>query len=255
MVIATTRSMPGRARGRPCPAVPERVQFGLVDRPPASGRRSRRAPPRRRTCARSAARTRSGPAAPSARATTPKSERPEPRAPKPKTRSESARGRRRDDDQLEDRPAEALGDVEHGRQVRAALPERRAQQHHRRHARVGADRRREAEQEVADQRRRPGSRAAPAGATSVGTRKARRRRARAGETGGSPQSRCRSSAPEDPQALGDRLDAPVGVRSFTRLPSPALPGSGSTGVISAAVRGTPGPALFPPQWRAGDGDS
>ena len=41
-----------------------------------------------------------------------------------------------------------------GRQVGAAPPERRPQQHHRRHARVGADQPAEPEHQVADDRRR-----------------------------------------------------------------------------------------------------
>ena len=45
----------------------------------------------------------------------------------------------------------ALEDVEPGCEVRAALAERRALQHHRRHARVGADHRRHAEHRVPDQ--------------------------------------------------------------------------------------------------------
>ncbi len=60
-------------------------------------------------------------------------------------------GRDGDDRDLEDRPAEALQDVEPGRQERAALPERRALQHHRRHTRLRADVRGDAEHRVADQ--------------------------------------------------------------------------------------------------------
>ena len=47
----------------------------------------------------------------------------------------------RDHGDLEDRPAEALEHVQAGREVGAALAERRAVQRHRRHARVGADQR------------------------------------------------------------------------------------------------------------------
>ena len=57
----------------------------------------------------------------------------------------------RDHDQLEDRPAEALRDVEHRRDVRAALPERSPLEHHRRHAPVRADQRSQREHRVPDQ--------------------------------------------------------------------------------------------------------
>ena len=60
------------------------------------------------------------------------------------------RRRGRDDDQLEDRPAEALQHVEPGREVGAAPAERRPLEHHRRHARVGADQRGDAEHRAAD---------------------------------------------------------------------------------------------------------
>src|SRR6266511_1395613 len=67
-------------------------------------------------------------------------------------------GRRRDDDQLEDRPAEALKDVENSGDVGAALSEGGALEHHRRHASVRADQRRKREHPVpdhaADERRR-----------------------------------------------------------------------------------------------------
>ena len=57
----------------------------------------------------------------------------------------------RDDQQLEDRPADALRGVQDRRPPGAALSERRPHQHHRRHARVGADQRGDAEHGVADE--------------------------------------------------------------------------------------------------------
>jgi hypothetical protein len=57
-----------------------------------------------------------------------------------------------DHEHLEDRPADVLEDVEPGGEVGARPAERRAQQDHRRHARLGADRRRTAEQRVAEDR-------------------------------------------------------------------------------------------------------
>ena len=60
-------------------------------------------------------------------------------------------GRRRDHDQLEHRPAQALQHVEHGREVGAALPERRTLEDHRRHPPVGPDERGRGEHRVADQ--------------------------------------------------------------------------------------------------------
>ena len=59
--------------------------------------------------------------------------------------------RSRDHGDLENRPAEALEDVEDGREVRAALSEGGALQGHRRHACVGADRRRDGQHRVPDQ--------------------------------------------------------------------------------------------------------
>ena len=59
-------------------------------------------------------------------------------------------GRRCDHDQLEDRPAQALQDVERRREIRAAASEWGPLQHHGRHARVRADQRGNGEHQVAD---------------------------------------------------------------------------------------------------------
>ena len=94
-----------------------------------------------------------------------------------------------------------------GRQVRAALPERRAQQHHRRHARVGADQPAEAEHQVADdrggddRRERLGQRQREAALPRPAARGTRPRRSRAARPTGSPRagsrrrSRARAAAP------------------------------------------------------------
>ena len=63
--------------------------------------------------------------------------------------AEQARGLR-DHDQLEDRPAEALQHVQNGREVRASVAERRALEHHCRHASVCADRPRDRQQQISD---------------------------------------------------------------------------------------------------------
>jgi hypothetical protein len=61
-------------------------------------------------------------------------------------------GSARDDDQLEGRPAQVLGDVERGGRVRAAPPERVAQEHHSGHPPVGADQAGEAEKRRPERR-------------------------------------------------------------------------------------------------------
>ncbi len=145
--------------------------------------------------------------------------------------------RRRDDQQLEDRPAEVLDDVEEGRQVRAALPERRAEDDHPRHARVGADRAGDPEQQVPDERgrddrdeRRAEREAEPE--VAVDEHGARDDHEQAYGEAAPEQEEV--DEPEHAQALGHRLDAPARCPVVHRLPPPALPGSGSSGVISAA---------------------
>jgi hypothetical protein len=125
-----------------------------------------------------------------------------------------------DDDQLEDRPAEALADVEHRREVRAAASERRAQEHHRGHARVGADHPRQAEHDVADH--------AADDDRDDGLRERQRRHEQRAED--DHEQRDAQAAPEErevdeaehAQALRDRLDPPVRrVPAQLALPSPA----------------------------------
>ena len=101
--------------------------------------------------------------------------------------------RGRDDQQLEDRPADALGGVEDGRRPRAALPERRAHQHHRRHARVGADQRRRGRASRCRSGCRAGSRGTPRAARAPARGRCRRR-ARAARRRGCPRGgRCRAA--------------------------------------------------------------
>ena len=121
------------------------------------GRRPTRAPPRSRTCGRSGARSRSGPSSASTAASTAEHELPEPDRLEAEQLVAQQAGRGRDHDQLEDRPAEALEDVQPGRDVRAPPAERRALQHHRRHARVGPDQRRDREHARCRSRRRRAS--------------------------------------------------------------------------------------------------
>jgi hypothetical protein len=115
-------------------------------------------------------------------------------------------GRRRDHDQLEDGPAEALQDVEACGQVGPPPTERCALQHHRRHACVGADQGREAEQRVADQpadeRRRQ---RVPQREVEVRWEDEDQQR----DPEVDPQQR-RVDEAENPEPLGHRLDSPVG---------------------------------------------
>jgi hypothetical protein len=142
------------------------------------------------------------------------------------------------------RPAEVLGHVQDGRRVRAAPAERRAQQHHPGHARVRSDRAGQSEQDV------PGDRA------DRDREHRLRQREHRHEPGGrddheqadrrvSPEQRQVEEA-EHAQALRHGRDPPTRrLLLLHPLPSLVRARSGSTGVISAACRGTPGPALYP----------
>ena len=90
------------------------------------------------------------------------------------------RGGRRDDDQLERRPAEALEHVQRGRRVRADAAERCSQQHHPRRTRVGPDQARRPRASRSRPGCRAGSRAArpAARAPARGTSRSRSRAAR-----------------------------------------------------------------------------
>ena len=227
MIDASTRSKPGQNACEPRP-VPER------------DRRAGRAATTRRGRASEAITTQianlrtylrtkpTGPSSASPVATQPKSDLPERHAAEAEQLLRECARAGRDDDQLEDRPAEALHDVERGRQVRAAAAERRAQQHHRRHARVGADQAAEPEHQVADDR------GGDDRAERDRQRERRGRTASAGSTRNAPatitsseterfaQSRKPSRTSEHPQALRDRLDSPVRrVVQCHALPSPA----------------------------------
>jgi len=146
-----------------------------------------------------------------------------------------------DDDQLENRPTEALQDVERGRQQGAAAPKRGAEHDHRRHPCIGADHPRHAEHRVPDDAREEDRR----------ERTSQRERRDEERARDDHEQRDREIAPEEervdeaehPQALRDGLDSPIG-RVGHALPSPVLTGSGSTGLISAPpVRSTPAATL------------
>ena len=142
---------------------------------------------------------------------------------------ERRRGRR-DHEQLEHRPAEALDDVDRRREVRAARAERRPQEHHRRHARLGADPAGDREHQVADH-------AADEDRDERGRQRERRNEDRPGDD---DEQRHAEVAPEEPdveraehpQALRHRLDAP---RGRTARPRPA----------SVAARPRSGRAVLP----------
>jgi hypothetical protein len=134
----------------------------------------------------------------------------------------------RDDDELEDRPAEALEHVERGGEVGAAPPERCALQHHRGHAGVCADQRRDGEHGVADHA------ADQRGRERIAQREIEVRRQDEYEQRDAevrPEQE-RVERPEHAQALRNRLHSPLRRLHF-RLPSLVLTRSGSTGVISA----------------------
>jgi hypothetical protein len=115
-------------------------------------------------------------------------------------------GRGGDHDQLEDRPAQALQDVQAGREIRATAAERGSLQHHRRDARVGADQRRDREHAVSDQT--ADERCRERGAQrQVEVRRQDEHQQRDAEV--RPQQRS-VDQPEHVQALGDRLDSPTG---------------------------------------------
>jgi hypothetical protein len=143
--------------------------------------------------------------------------------------------RRSDHDQLEDRPAQALHDVERRRQIGAAAAERRALEHHRRHTGVRADQRRHGEHPVpdhaAEERRR--QRVAE---REVEVRRQDEHQQRDAEV---RPEQGRVERPEHAQALGHRLDSPPGRFFQDSLPSLVLTRSGSTGVISAPRGGAP----------------
>jgi hypothetical protein len=115
-------------------------------------------------------------------------------------------GRGRDHDQLEDRPAETLQDVQRGREVGAAAAERRPLQDHRRNARVGADQRRDGEHAVPDHRadERRGERGPQ---RQVEVRRQDEHQQRDAEV--RPQQRG-VKRPEHAEPLGYRLDSPTG---------------------------------------------
>ena len=78
-------------------------------------------------------------------------ERPGPTGLDPEELVGERRRRGRDHEQFEHRPAEALHDVDCGREIGATLSERQSQRDHRRDACLGADRAGEREHQVADQ--------------------------------------------------------------------------------------------------------
>jgi hypothetical protein len=80
----------------------------------------------------------------------PEHDRPEPLCSKAEELVREGRCRGRDDEELEDRPADSLQDVDPGRQQRAALAERRAHERHSRDASVRADHPRDREHRVAE---------------------------------------------------------------------------------------------------------
>ncbi len=78
-------------------------------------------------------------------------ERPQPLGAKPEELFGQRSRRRRDDQQLEDGPADALKHIDPRRQVRAALSERSPHERHPRHSSVGADRAGHRQHDVADE--------------------------------------------------------------------------------------------------------
>ena len=143
-----------------------------------------------------------------------------------------------DHEHLEDRPAEVLKDVEPGGEVRPGAAERRPQEHHRRHARLRADRCGEAEQRVAeypadeDREQRFGQR-------ERGDEERARDEHEQAQTEAAPQHPVLERA-ERPQPVRDRTDAP-GRCTVAHLP----PFAGMTRIrfngcdLSRAARDTP----------------
>jgi hypothetical protein len=138
-------------------------------------------------------------------------------------------GRRCDHDQLEDRPPDALEDVERRREIRAAASEWRPLQHHCRHARVRADQRGKGEHQIPDHGpdERRGERVAQR-QIEVGGQDEHQQR----DPEVRPEER-RVHEAEDTQAIRNRLDSPLWCVPHYSLPSLVLTRSGSTGVISA----------------------
>jgi hypothetical protein len=116
---------------------------------------------------------------------------------------ERARGEG-DDRDLEHRPAEALEHVEPCREIGAALAERGSLEHHRGHARVGADVRSDAEHRVPEQSADHGrEQRLPKGKPQV--RRSDEHEQRDAEV--RPQEQ-RVERPEHAQAVRDGLDSP-----------------------------------------------
>ncbi len=114
-------------------------------------------------------------------------------------------GRGSDHDQLEDRPAEALRDVEHGRDVRAALTERSPLEHHRRHAPVRTDQRSQREHRVPDQ---PADERRPQRVLQRQVEVGRQHEHEQRDAEVDPEQ-GRVDEAQDPQPLGHRLDSPA----------------------------------------------
>ena len=229
------QNVPG---SRPCRRCQNACQLGLVDDPPGQvGERGEHEPDRE--LADVAADEADRPEQREHHRDRAEQQRPEPRSPRSRTAGRRA-GRRRFAMMISSK----IDQPRHWTTFRTVAryeprwPSGARMQHHRRHARVGADRPPRRRAAGFRSRRRRASRAAPC--LARGRRTARQRRSRAARSARFPQSssvspaRGRGAAPERARSPTRALLSPT-----APLPSPVRTGSGSTGVISAWPRQAP----------------